>query len=252
MHRSTCVLLILVMVSTVGCGQERAGSPSEPSGGEPDAGPNGVSKVVSPPPATGCGAGDLNEREHRAVKRLLKQRYPAKSVKAPNNQKLLGIRFVPERTCFKALSIPEMSEARPTTKVYLAELDTNYHEFPRVPVALVLEDTQGFYEVHECFSPLFTEPNTPFFALLLGVDVPEREGRERLSLGIAKILKEITHAGKLENGRYGDDDIYRIELWSGELHFRNLAFHFSPAGKLREMNITNAKTQKLVMGISRN
>jgi len=194
----------------------------------------------------------LSRREYRAVKRLLKNRYPANNELAPTNDVILGVRFHRDRTCFERTKIPELSNLRAKVAVYSAWLDTNYHEFPRVPVAIVTEETMGIYEVHECFSPLFTDPNPSFFSLLLGSEVPEQADRESLAVGIAKILKEITPEGKLKNGRYGDDDIYRIELWSGSLQFRDLAFHYTPPGKLLELNITNSKTSKMVLGISRN
>ena len=135
----------------------------------------------------------------------------------------------------------DLNRVVPRTRFFLTELEPGHYEYSIVR-AIVSVTAQGDRMVtHSALSPTFVDGSAErFLSQFAGLSTQSNIERERLALSIAGLVREITGRGSLRIGACKRDRLV-IELHNAHIHWRDIQFHFAPAGNLDRIRMVNPR-----------
>ena len=160
-----------------------------------------------------------------AIEKHLSQRYPMKNPGASGEHQ-----FKPGTKIIE-IDTPAIRRADSNLRVYRTNLSTGYFEYPQVEVAVAVWMENGILKSAECFSPTYTGESPTFIARLHGLRSKTVANREQLANEICDVFSQITHKGRIVNGRFANEE-YRAELWHGKQRWRTVRVDFDSKGAI--------------------
>ena len=162
-------------------------------------------------------------------------------VELPNGGAVRGLAFNDTAT-LKAVEIPELKTFLPKTRFFVTALDSPFFEYNPVEVAVCITPQESGHDIRNCLSPVFTTASPKFLSLFRGLPTKSAVERKQLASGLGKLLAAVTLKGDVRALKV-EPGTATIELWHGDLHWRNIELTFDQDGTCQSLLIHNPKTK---------
>jgi hypothetical protein len=178
--------------------------------------------------------------ELAAAQKYLQRKYDDFEPAPDGSFHLYGLAYIAAWAPLTPLDPEVTRRFLPEVRFYRTTLHTPNYEYLEVETLVAVRPTARGYDVRSCLSPVYDDVSTKFLAMFESLVVPESQDALDLTRVIAQLLAEITYKGRV--GQVSSDGTtYRAELWSDQLHWRDILVKVSNGRSVDTVAVFNPK-----------